>query len=619
MGSPDQVGPVFPDAENYFSALTEVCREGEGALLRRVMKTVACALEADRAAVWELEEGAERLRAVCHYRRDGDDFPTGGQLQIPRHVRLIEPLRNGETLAVESVDRDVRTRSLAGTYLRNDREHALLAAPVRVGDSFRGVLWVEERGATRAWTPLERDVVEAGAGSLAAVFEAGDGPGSSPSAGRSRELRRLFEKAPVGIAVHRDGELLYVNPKAAEFAGARSANDLVGRSILEFVHPEDREVARERIRQLEVERKGTPPMEMRSVGLDCADRWVEVTGIPITFQGKPAVQSVFRDITHQKWLEGELDRRERVYRSLFKEVGDAVYITERSGRIVEVNPAMERMLGYTQEEFRRLDARDLYARPESREDFKEPIEEGGAVEEYEVWLRRKDGSAILCRVTATVRTDAEGKVEGYQGIVRDVTEDVRSEEELRYRVHHDALTRLPNRSLFWDRLLHAVSRDRRSGSALAVLFLDIDGFKEVNDRLGHPAGDRVLREVADRMAAVVRKADTVGRYGGDEFAILLEDLEEPESDARRVVERLAASIGEPIEVEGDPVRVSCSVGVALSQAGFLPETEGEGTAPVEPVEVAETLLRRADAAMYEAKRGEGEGDGRCAFFEPETG
>jgi diguanylate cyclase (GGDEF)-like protein len=166
---------------------------------------------------------------------------------------------------------------------------------------------------------------------------------------------------------------------------------------------------------------------------------------------------------------------------------------------------------------------------------------------------------------------------------------------LAHRATHDLLTGLPNRALFLDRLGHALTRASRAGQTCAVLFLDLDGFKEINDSLGHAAGDRVLAATAERLQACVRAADTLARLGGDEFVILLEEVADNEA-ASQVAERLGEALSRPFPVAQRAVAVSASVGIALS---------------VSPDDRPEDLLRCADVAMYRAKAG---GKGNYAFF-----
>ncbi len=212
--------------------------------------------------------------------------------------------------------------------------------------------------------------------------------------------------------------------------------------------------------------------------------------------------------------------------------------------------------------------------------------------------RRKDGSDFFNEMYVAPVRDGDGAVTHFVGIQNDVTERRRLEEELEHRAFHDPLTGLPNRALFLDRLGHVMVRARRGGGRVAVLFIDLDRFKNVNDSLGHASGDALLVEAAGRIGVCLRPRDTVARLGGDEFVVLLEDVG-GEDGSVEVSGQISAALAPPVEVGGREVFVTPSVGVTLAVPG--------GGAP-------DDLLREADAAMYEAKA---RGRDRHAVFRPE--
>jgi diguanylate cyclase (GGDEF)-like protein len=197
---------------------------------------------------------------------------------------------------------------------------------------------------------------------------------------------------------------------------------------------------------------------------------------------------------------------------------------------------------------------------------------------------RADGSLVWVLIDMTVVRDANDEPSYYFVQVRDLTDRKRAEEALEHQALHDDLTRLPNRLLLVDRLSHSLARAERTGTSLAVLFLDLDRFKLVNDGLGHVVGDQLLIEVAERLGHAVRGSDTVARFGGDEFVIVREDVEDV-SEAIEFAERVAATLHEPIALSGRELYATTSIGIAIG---------GEGAS-------AEQLLRDADAAMYRAK------------------
>jgi diguanylate cyclase (GGDEF)-like protein/PAS domain S-box-containing protein len=301
-------------------------------------------------------------------------------------------------------------------------------------------------------------------------------------------------------------------------------------------------------------------------------------------------------------VEASLGECEDRFRQIFEHSVDAVFVHDEGGRIVDCNSEACRSLGYTRQELLSLTVRDFATNliPEGmrRDDalWRQTLSGApGRVTGVHVGEhRRKDGTTFPVEVRVG-SLDLGGR-HLILAAARDVTERMELEEQLRHRAFHDALTGLPNRALFSDRLEHALARTRRSGSRVAVLFIDLDGFKEVNDLLGHEAGDSVLVEVAGALAGCLRTEDTVARHGGDEFTVLLEGVSQQEEAilvAGRVIEGLRG-----LAVTGGPP-VTASVGISLSSS---------------PEEDPRELIRRADSAMYRAKRS---GKDRYAIEDPE--
>ena len=277
------------------------------------------------------------------------------------------------------------------------------------------------------------------------------------------------------------------------------------------------------------------------------------------------------------------------------QVGDGVAVFDPDDRLVYVNPALAALhgcavpdlLGHHVSAF--IDDAERAVRERRADEAR-----GVHLAHRQVSIRRWDGTRFEAQVTLSALRGADGSRAGTIVCVRDVTLERRLQERLAAAALHDALTGLPNRRLFSDRLEHALDGAARTGHAVAVLFVDLDGFKAVNDTHGHTAGDELLVQVAARFGACLRAGDTLARLGGDEFVVLLEGLEaadEPALTARRLLGQLRL----PFVLEAAAVRVSASIGTAVSTA------PGPGRAPAAPG----GLLELADRAMYRAKRAGG--------------
>ncbi|MCC7371616.1 MAG: EAL domain-containing protein [Chloroflexi bacterium] len=304
------------------------------------------------------------------------------------------------------------------------------------------------------------------------------------------------------------------------------------------------------------------------------------------------------DLTERKEAEAALEESERRYRTVVNTLSEVVFQTDARRCWSLLNPAWTTLTGFSMIESLGQQV-SLYVHPDDRaRDEREAVSLLNREKElarYEVRLVQSDDAVRWVEMHARPIVDQSGAITGLSGTLVDVTERKRLEEQLVHQAFHDALTGLANRTLFRDRVSHTLARASRSAAANAVLFLDLDNFKKVNDSLGHAAGDELLRGIAQRLVANVRGLDTVARLGGDEFAILLEDL--PSQDEAIVIgERILESLRQPILVNGKEVLAGASIGLAPIKRDS---------------ESADALLRNADIAMYVAKRG---GRGRLAIY-----
>ncbi|MBH8910587.1 diguanylate cyclase [Pseudomonas aeruginosa] len=283
-----------------------------------------------------------------------------------------------------------------------------------------------------------------------------------------------------------------------------------------------------------------------------------------------------------------LEHSEARDRAILQSMRDGYFEMDVDGVILTVNPALCQLLGQTRETlighpYYELLGEDDLAR--ARQPFQRAMQ-SGAGKTFAIPLQRADGSLGYFEATVSLIHDLQGELRGYRGIVRDVSDQIAYQQQLLEMAYRDPLTGLGNRKAFDEQLGQALLRAGSGGSELALLYLDLDRFKEVNDRFGHDIGDALLRTVAERVRSTLRQPDKAYRLGGDEFAVLLEDSQE--NNPQRLAERLLAALVQPIALNGERIDfVTPSIGIAL-----YPRHAGD----------AEGLIRAADSAMYEAKR-----------------
>ncbi len=289
---------------------------------------------------------------------------------------------------------------------------------------------------------------------------------------------------------------------------------------------------------------------------------------------------VTRDITERREAEEALKESEKLLRAVVTGASVVVFAADREGKITLSEGKALESVG---EEPGNAVGRSIYEMCADEPDILENVRRAFSGEEVAATVEI-GGLAFETRYSPMRGED--GTVTGIVGVATDVSERRRLEKELEHRAFHDSLTGLPNRDLLADRLGHALERTERRGRKVAVLFLDLDNFKLVNDSLGHDAGDELLVEAASRIGSVLRSKDTVARLGGDEFVVLLEDVA-GEAEATEVAERVIQALKPPVSLGDEKVSVTASIGVALGDSG-------EGRPP-------DALLGDADAAMYRAK------------------
>ena len=408
-------------------------------------------------------------------------------------------------------------------------------------------------------------------------------------------FRQFFEKnsSVMLLMEPSNGNICDANDAAVSYYGYDKTT-LVGMPINQINTLPPKVVAQEMLLALREER-GYFNFIHRTASGELRD--VEVRATPIESGGRPLMFSIVHDITQRKQAEEKL----QLAASVFTHAREAIMITAANGTIIDVNDAFTHITGYSHAEVMGQNPRLLSSSRQHNDFYTLMWAELTANGHWygEVWNRHKSGEVYAVMQTISTVYDTRGKLQHYVALFSDITVLKQYQSKLEHIAHYDALTNLPNRALLADRMHQGVAQAVRRGQKLAVAFLDLDGFKAINDRHGHDAGDHLLVALSERMRHALREGDTLARLGGDEFVAVLVDLEDVAA-CEPMLLRLLAAAAQPVEFGDNSLQVSASLGVT-----FYPQTQDVDS---------DQLLRQADQAMYQAKLG---GKNRYHVFDAE--
>jgi diguanylate cyclase (GGDEF)-like protein/PAS domain S-box-containing protein len=414
---------------------------------------------------------------------------------------------------------------------------------------------------------------------------------------REERFHILFDRASEGILlITSQGKFVACNNSFAHMHGY-TVQEMLALNIKDLDTPDSAQHVPERMKRIFAGESFT--FEVENYRKDGSVFPMEVSASLIDFGGEQLIQTFSRDISERKLSEERL----RVLAVAF-ETHEAILITDANANIIKVNHAFQDVTGYSSEEVLGKNPRILSAGRQDKDFYVAMWKQllGPGTWTGEIWDKRKSGQVYPKWLTITAVKDKSGKTTEYVAIFKDITEHKRAEEEIYNLAFYDVLTKLPNRRLLLDRMRVALTASARTNHNGAVLFLDMDRFKTLNDTLGHEYGDLLLIEVAKRIQSCVRDVDTVARMGGDEFVILLENVDEVEDAALQkvavIAEKIRSSLAKPYMLNKKEQYSSPSIGVTL----YRGNEESE-----------ESLLKKSDMAMYQAKDS---GRNAVRFFDP---
>jgi diguanylate cyclase (GGDEF)-like protein/PAS domain S-box-containing protein len=573
------------------------------AFLLRVTEEAAETLGVARVCVWRFTE--DRAELVCEeaWRRAERRHERGGRHRAKEVQRFLRALEESRTVAASDARTDPATTDLVTAATAPQGIASLLGAAILLGGRVVGVVGFEHAGAPRTWSAEDQNYATSVADLVSLALAASDRKRAEDQLRNSEALyHSLVENIPQFILrKDRQGRLTFANSRYCATA-SKTLPELLGRSDHDL-YP--RELA-DKYRQddLRVMESGQVFDAIEDHLLPGGERiYVHVVKSPLRDAAGRVIgiQGIFWDVTSHKRAEEALAQERNLLYILMDNSPDTIYFKDRESRFIRINRAMARRFGLDDPAAAvgKMDA-DFFTGEHAREayaDEQEVVRTGQPLigkEEKETW---PDGTETWVSTTKIPFRDPAGQVAGIFGISRNITERKRAEQELFRRAFYDGLTGLPNRSLFLDRLAHALRRARRRDHYFAVLFLDLDRFKDINDSLGHLIGDQFLVAIARRLESCLRPGDTVARLGGDEFVVLLEEIEDLRG-AVAVADRILQDLPAPVNLQGQEVCTTTSIGIA----------------PVSPeYDNPEDLLRDADTAMYRAKEA---GRARHMVYDP---
>jgi diguanylate cyclase (GGDEF)-like protein/PAS domain S-box-containing protein len=538
--------------------VVEVERKLSASRLRRLRESeerfrVAARISSDLVYEWDPATGK------VHYLHSHAASPQGLPSTREEWERLVHPGDSQRVIA--SVRRTLETDQ----PFMEEYRIVLPDGSVRVRVGYGKVLR-DARGRPLKWIGVNKDVTEQRR--IESALKESE-----------QKLRTLVGNVPVVLfAIDRDGTFTHSEGKGLEALGLEP-REVVGQSIWDVYadHPD----VLDHVRRALAGEAHTATVHIGEVAFET--RYAPYRDDEGIVDG---VIGVAMDVSERWRAEQSLRASESRYRTLYERNLAGVFRVTMDGWLLDCNESFARIFGYSSPaDALRQPALDFYLRPADRKTFLARLTESGSLSNFELAARRRDGSPIWVLENATLVEGPDGVGPLIEGTVIDITERKRAEDQVKHLAFHDALTGLPNRLLFNDRLTMALAQAHRSRQKLAAIYLDLDRFKVINDSLGHTVGDELLRRVADRLRLCIREEDTIARLGGDEFILLVPRLSS-EEDVETVGRKILTAIRLPFTIDDRKFFLTTSIGISVY--------------PEDGID-SETLVQNADTAMYRAK------------------
>ena len=556
-------------------------------LLERILEVDAETLQVARVSIWLYDADHKGIELLDLFESATRQHLRGGYLSKADYPTYFAAIDSARVVGIDDVSSDPATAELFENYLTPLAITSMLDAPIIVEGKSRGVVCHEHVGLARVWDVTECAFAASIADLVGQAIQTDELRRTRAALLASQQRAELiFSSNPLALLlVDRQGIIKEANQSAAKLFQC-GIGDLHKRSVEDLIPAGLRErhvQHREAFNSGPLHRPMGGNREVLATTLSGTDIPVEVGLCPITIDGSPHVICAMIDISARKAAESRL----RVLSTAIEQTPATVMITDADGVIEYVNPQFTIESGYSPEEVIGHSSRLLSSGLDCDAVFEGMWRDLSLGKPWvgELINRDKQGNLFWEEAHFAPVSDDHHRISHYVGIKLNITDRKANEARLRHQALFDSLTGLPNRILLNDRLRLSMASAKRNQHQTALMFVDLDYFKQINDTHGHDAGDLVLQQAAQRMKRQLRDADTIARIGGDEFVTLLPEIREPD-DALRVGDKLIRALRDPIDIPGVRLTVTCSIGIALYPRHAHDEIE---------------LYRYADQALYAVK------------------